>query len=201
MFGPPLHTQVIRHSPPNPTMPTSVVHDLLIHDLDLVSRLGSGDLVTNPALLLPAGSKSESADVTGWAGDMGFNLSASRLDQRKIRDIRVVTATALLEADLLRRTMTVYRHVAHGLSVGNGYQAQTLVDIPFVRQEGEPLALQWAAFLDAVADPSLRDLRGIVDVHSVAATIDAAGQPASAVSVTIPVFPGGSWRRAGRRAS
>ncbi|HZB97799.1 MAG TPA: Gfo/Idh/MocA family oxidoreductase, partial [Candidatus Sulfotelmatobacter sp.] len=36
------HFVAIRHSPPNPTT-TGVVHDLLIHDLDLAIRLNGGD--------------------------------------------------------------------------------------------------------------------------------------------------------------
>lgn len=177
VFGPAVHVQMIRHSPPNTAMPTSVVHDLLIHDLDLVDRLGDHlGIVTNPPLLLPMeAARYEAVDVTGRSGRVGFNLSASRIDQRKVRDLRVVTDTAVLEADLLRRTMTVYRHVMHGVSVDNGYQAQTVIDIPFVRQEGEPLMLQWRHFVDAVLEPTpaRSDLVGLVDVHAAADAIEA----------------------------
>ena len=176
VFGPPVHTQMIRHSPANRAMPTSVVHDLLIHDLDLVDRLGAhGGVASNPPLLMgPTSDRHEAVDVTGRSGSMGFNLSASRIDQRKVRDLRVVTETALLEADLLRRTMTIYRHVTHGVSRESGYQAQTVMDIPFVRQEGEPLSLQWSAFLGAARCPDEgRDgLMGVVDVHAAAADIE-----------------------------
>jgi hypothetical protein len=65
----------------------------------------------------------------------------------------------MLELDLLRRTITVYQHVGHLTALGDaGYRAQTVMDLPFVREAGEPLALQLAHFVALVrceADPEL----------------------------------------------
>ncbi len=184
IHGPALHVMAVRHSPPAPRIATSVIHDLLIHDLDLAFRLtgaSSADHHAGTTWAPQAGAPAEIADVTGRT-DTGavFTCSASRMDQRKIREIRVVTATALLELDLLRRTMTVYRHVAQSSGFDPaGYQAQTVVDIPFVRQEGEPLALQWDAFCDLVEgriDP-IPVLNSIEPPHRIAAALEAQTQP------------------------
>ena len=179
VHGPALHVMTVRHSPPSPRIATSVIHDLLIHDLDLAFVLTGASCIdqhSGTTWSPSSGAQAEIADVTGRT-DTGaiFTSSASRMDQRKIREIRVVTETALLELDLLRRTMTVYRHVAQSTGLDPaGYQAQTVVDIPFVRQEGEPLALQWTSFCDLVAGDGDIDqvLDSIEAPHRVAAALE-----------------------------
>lgn len=152
MEGPPIHLVGLRHSPPNPRAVLSVVHDLLIHDLDLVFAL-TGELIAEPgagtAWISPHTGFAEIADATlKLASGAVATVSASRAGQRKVREFRVATESALLELDLLRRTLTIYRHVSQeALRFASGYRAETVVDLPFVRQEGEPLALQLRHFV------------------------------------------------------
>lgn len=175
VHGPLLHLVAVRHSPPNPAIETSVIEDLLIHDIDLALWLAGtpGVASVGGSLWSPgAGSVPEIADTTLvlQSGALA-TLSASRMDQRKIRELRVTTPTVLFEADLLRRTLTVYRHVAQGATLDrSGYQAQTVIDIPFVRQEGEPLALQLEAFLRLARGIDRPDLwlSGVEAVHEIA---------------------------------
>jgi predicted dehydrogenase len=42
---PPIHVVSMRHSPPAPRITTSVIFDLLIHDIDLSVRLAGGDQI------------------------------------------------------------------------------------------------------------------------------------------------------------
>lgn len=176
-----LHVLGVRHSPPNPRAALSVVHDLLIHDLDLVFTL-TGEWGTVDASGTAWSSAStgfdEIADATMLLRSGALaTVSASRAGQRKVREFRVSTATALFELDLLRRTLTVYRHVSQeALLFSSGYRAETVVDIPFVRQEGEPLTLQLRHFIDLI--------EGDVDVSSELATIRPAHQVAAAVEVS-----------------
>ncbi len=161
VHGPVRHFVAVRHSPPSPRVATGVVHDLLIHDLDLMLHLvGSADprRVTGAVWRPHPDAPEEIADCTVVLSDEALGTaSASRVDQRKVREVRIVTPTVLMELDLLRRTMTLYRHVTHGATLDRvGYQAETVIDIPFIRQEGEPLALQLRSFLALVrgdADP------------------------------------------------
>jgi len=165
-FGPALHLVGIRHSPPdaNRALPgLSVVHDLLIHDIDLALRLSAGGW-TGQAVggiwASPETATAEIADCTLLlAGGAVATCSASRMSQRKVRSLSVATERAMLELDLLRRTITVYQHVGHLTALDDaGYRAQTVMDLPFVREAGEPLALQLAHFLALVrgeADPDL----------------------------------------------
>jgi predicted dehydrogenase len=162
-FGPALHLVGIRHSPPDAAGGLSVVHDLLIHDVDLALRLCAGGW-TGQAVggiwASPWTGTAEIADCTLLlGGGTVATCSASRMSQRKVRSLSVATERAMLELDLLRRTITVYQHVGHLTALGDaGYRAQTVMDLPFVREAGEPLALQLAHFLALVrgeADPGL----------------------------------------------
>jgi predicted dehydrogenase len=162
-FGPALHLVGIRHSPPDAAGGLSVVHDLLIHDVDLALRLCAGGW-TGQAVggiwTSPWTETEEIADCTLLLeGGTVATCSASRMSQRKVRSLSVATERAMLELDLLRRTITVYQHVGHLTALGDaGYRAQTVMDLPFVREAGEPLALQLAHFVALVGgevDPEL----------------------------------------------
>jgi predicted dehydrogenase len=152
----PLHMLALRHSPPAPRVTTSVVHDLLIHDVDLALRFaGETELagVFGVTLKPLAAEADEIADCSLRFVDGALaTLSASRASQRKVRFFNLQTLTALIEVDLLRQDVTVYRHVRHEavLERGAAYRAETIVDIPFVRHAGEPLALQLRHFVDLI---------------------------------------------------
>jgi predicted dehydrogenase len=174
-YGQALHLVSVRHSPPDPLVAVDVVQDLLIHDADLALRLCAGEWTgeVKGATWSPApGSWSEIADCT-LTFDSGAlaTLSASRMSQRKVRQLNLSTPRALIELDLIRRTITVFRHVSHQTTDGSGYRADTVMDIPFVREAGEPLALQFAHFLrlaSGAADP-VAERDGLLAPHQIAA--------------------------------
>ena len=152
----PTHIVGVRHSPHTPRATTSVVHDLLIHDIDLAMHV-SGDYraaIVSACTWNPVGSATnEIADCTlRFADGRVATLSASRASQRKIRTLQIATEDALYEVDLLRQDLSVYRHVSQTQLTGGqpAYRSVTVVDVPFVRHGGEPLALQFEHFLDLV---------------------------------------------------
>jgi predicted dehydrogenase len=179
LVEPPIHVMTIRHSPPATRIRTSVVHDLLIHDIDLALRL------------VPSADGTEPVASTSWASPAGVveladcsiplggsavaTLSASRVSQRKVRSMTVSTANTLIEVDLLRHDVTVYRHrfqeqIDQG---GPTYRAETVVDIPFVRHRGEPLAMQLEHFVGLVRgelDPAA-EISTLMAPHRVAAQV------------------------------
>ena len=176
---PALHVNAVRHSPNTPRTTTSVVFDLLIHDIDLTflyvddHQLDDFHAVT----WTPEGvGVTEIADCAlRFASGTIATLSSSRTSQRKIRSQSVATQSVLVEVDLLRATVSVYRNVRQEQITDRGttYRAETIVDIPFVRHAGEPLALQLDHFLDLVegkADPE-RERRSLLPAHEVAARI------------------------------
>lgn len=152
----PIHIVAVRHSPAAPRIRTSVVHDLLIHDIDLVLQLaGEGDEVVEVTGQVsdPLGrGVADVADaVLRFRSGLIATVSASRASHRKIRDLMVNDGERLISIDLLRQNVDVYRHVRHELVGSNGsYREETVHDIPFVRRPGEPLALQFDHFLGLV---------------------------------------------------
>ena len=175
----PVHMVSLRHSPRTPRATSSVVYDLLIHDIDLAIGFAADPRVTRfhgSTWIPPVGGMHEVADCSIHFGDgMLSTLSASRTSQRKVRSFHIETPDSLVELDLLRQDISVYRHVSHE-QVTNGdslYRAEMIVDIPFVRHAGEPLALQLAHFLGLVrgeADPEAeRD--GLIAPHEIAAEV------------------------------
>jgi predicted dehydrogenase len=171
---PPIHMVAIRHSPAAPRIMNSVIHDLLIHDVDLALRIMPEDDVSDAfgtSWTPPGCPVPEIADCTlHFADGTIATLSSSRAGQRKQRLIQIGTPSTLLELDLLRLDITVYRHVRHEQNEDNTYRAETIIDIPFVRHGGEPLALQLERFLDLIEGKvdQLTELEGILTSHRVA---------------------------------
>jgi predicted dehydrogenase len=150
------HLWSYRHSPFNPRASSGVVTDLLIHDLDLTTRLApSGTLPkVGASLWKPAEhSFTETADCTlQYGSEMTAVQSASRWGQRKIREIRISTDSLLMEIDLLRVTVTSYQNRSQQATPGEPmtYRSETMIEVPFVRHAGEPLALQFEHFVDLI---------------------------------------------------
>ncbi len=180
--GPPVHLLAIRHSPPAPRIASSVVNDLMLHDLDVAQRLfGQAEptLVGSACVRPENGPWNEIADCTISFGNNGIaTLSANRMGQRKVRSLSIHTATQLVEVDLLRQDVTVYRNVSQEMALsggGMGYRSSTEIELPFVRHTGEPLSLQFAHFLDLVdgiAD-HVEERRQIWPAHVLAEQIEA----------------------------
>ncbi|QGG95992.1 Gfo/Idh/MocA family protein [Actinomarinicola tropica] len=153
---PPSHVVTVRHSPPAPRIASSVVGDMLLHDLDVALNLFSGEegTLVGAACHRPPGAEfNEIADCSISFGSGIATLSANRMAQRKIRTLAVHAPHQSIEVDLLRQDVTVYRNVSQEIVRGGGgvgYRASTEIDIPFVRHLGEPLALQLSHFLGLV---------------------------------------------------
>lgn len=153
---PPLHVMSVRHSPPAPRIASSVVGDMLLHDLDVALGLFSDQQPTllGAALHRPVGHEfAEIADCTIQFGSGIATLSSNRMAQQKVRTLSVHAPGQTIDVDLLRQDVTVYRHVSQEITRGGGgvgYRASTEIDIPFVRHLGEPLSLQFAHFLQLV---------------------------------------------------
>jgi predicted dehydrogenase len=153
----PLHVTTVRHSPYAARIPSGVASDLLIHDLDLVVRL----MGEAPAALsghygyFEPRSTTSSEDVAEatlrFAGGQIASLSVSRIAQHKIRLLTIAELGRVIEADLLRQSITIYRHVQESsFDEDAGYSQQTIIEIPIVRHPGEPLQLQLAHFVNLI---------------------------------------------------
>jgi predicted dehydrogenase len=161
----PLHITTVRHSPYAERIRTGVASDLLIHDIDLVVRLmGQAPAsVTGHYGYFEPRSVDTSEDVAEatlrFAEGQIASLSVSRIAQHKIRSLAIAELGRVVEVDLVRQSITIYRHVQEaGFDEEAGYRQQTIIDIPIIRHPGEPLQLQLAHFVDLVegrADPDV----------------------------------------------
>jgi predicted dehydrogenase len=151
----PIHITSVRHSPYANRIATGVGYDLLIHDIDLVLRLMDANPIDLRSQLGHCHPKSaahaEDVAEVSMHFDTGCvaSLSASRVSQRKLRILNVAELDRLVEIDLFRRDVTVYRHVGAELieSASGGYRQQTVIDIPALTTANEPVAGQFAHFL------------------------------------------------------
>lgn len=167
----PLHFRSVRHSPAAHRITTDVAGDLLIHDVDLAIRL-FGEPPEYVMALCDSrprhdGPPPEIAEaLLRFGSEAVASVSASRRSQRKVRSISIADTDRLIEIDLLRQDVTIYRHVLESASLDDqGYRQQTIIDIPVLKYHGEPLALQLQHFVSLV--------RGDVDADAERASIRA----------------------------
>ncbi len=171
-----LSIQTIRHSPYTPRILNSVSVDLLVHDLDLVINLFKSepiDLQTRSLSLNSVkGTIPDAVDVLVGFPDSRFaNISVSRIGQRKIRSMSVFERERLIEVDLLRRDITIYKHISEDVSTdGLGYKQQTVIEIPGLITNEEPLMAQLNSFIRTISSGShleqSSDLDSILRIHS-----------------------------------
>jgi predicted dehydrogenase len=153
----PVHITAVRHSPFSGRIRTGVAWDLLIHDVDSCLRLVGGEPTAVRGGLGFFHPESDSGDedvaeaVVSFESGAVASVSASRIGQRKVRTVTVAELSRTVEIDLLRRDVTIYRHVSHpSESDGLRYRQQTIIEIPEAVSSREPLAAQLDRFLDLV---------------------------------------------------
>jgi predicted dehydrogenase len=154
----PLYARADRHSPYTPRIKTGVAWDLLVHDVDLISQLFGGDdpdsINVEVGHFHPESQKGaeDLVDVSmSFAGGVA-SASASRIGQRKVRSLMVQTLEAMVEVDLLRRGVTLYRHttISDVDAGGAGFRQVTEMEVPEITGV-EPLVTQLSRFLDLIA--------------------------------------------------
>lgn len=173
----PIHIVSLRHSPAAPRMSNSVIHDLLIHDIDLTLRFSHGNEVlgVRGSHWLSSTGVEEIVDcMLQLSGGAVATLSASRMSQRKVRTTQIFTGSVLYDLDLLRTDLTVYRNVMQEQLEPMTYRSETVIDIPFIRHAGEPLALQFEHFLNIAngIENAAIELGSIAAAHEVAHALE-----------------------------
>jgi len=175
-----------RHSPYAPRIRTGVSWDLLVHDVDLASTMLGGEPTAVRGVLghfhpLSApGAEDVAEAVLSFDGGRVAHVSASRVGQRKIRSMSIHDLDKLIEVDLLRRDVTVYRHVSDqpANAEGRGYRQQTVIEIPELMSAQEPLAAQLEHFVKLMEGSVDADAerRSLIPAHSIVETLkNAAG--------------------------
>ncbi|MQA11888.1 MAG: gfo/Idh/MocA family oxidoreductase [Pseudonocardiaceae bacterium] len=181
LLGTPVHFMARRHGPYAPRIRTGVAWDLLIHDVDIaIQFFGGTEPIRSTAdvgFFHPSSAPdAEDTVETVLAFDSGLaTASASRLGQRKVRSLVVSELDRLIEIDLIRRDVTIYRHVSHDAVTddGRGYRQQTVLEIPELITAREPLATQLDRFLDLLEGKvdAAAERASILPAHRVVAQV------------------------------
>lgn len=150
---------------------TSVVEDLMIHDVDLVCALMEGAEVTS---LHGRGETVKSAHtdfatcIMDFGGKAHAVVNASRISQNKVRTITVHTADGCVCADLLAKTLEVFRSTNMTIDTtrDNSCRQEGVVQRFYVPIE-EPLRAELIAFYESVVNGAPIAADGQVGINAI----------------------------------
>jgi predicted dehydrogenase len=134
-----------------------VVYDLMIHDLDLAVALLGNDVDGIQAFGRSA--RMDSADYVAanmsMAGGAIASLTASRLTEQKVRVLEVTALGAYIEADLLNKSIFIYRRTLPEYVQNNQrplrYRQEGLVERIHI-PTAEPLMLELEDFIRCIRE-------------------------------------------------
>ena len=130
----------------------SAVFDLMIHDIDVVLSLVDADLERVNAL---GTRENRYIDAQlGFADGTIASLTASRLTQKKVRDLSITAEGCWVTLDYLSQSVELHRRSLPEYIERNGgvrYRHEGIVERPMVAS-GEPLRRELAAFVRAVRE-------------------------------------------------
>ena len=127
-----------------------VVLDLMIHDLDVLLSLVDSPVADVSA----AGSPDDQyvAATVGFENDVVGSLTASRVTQRKVRELTLTATDCIVTVDYIDRSVRIHRRTRPEFLVNDGdlrYRSEQVVERPTV-DNGEPLKKELESFLAAV---------------------------------------------------
>lgn len=178
----PKHIAFERMSPFTPRITSSVISDLMVHDLDLACELCGGEPVRTAAVATPVFTRMPdiASALLEFENGAIVTLSASRATQDKVRRISISEADRYIVADCLRQDVQIKREttVEFAENEPNLYRQANVVEIPYLDRSGEPLALQMQDFVAAVTEkrqPTVTGEHGLRAVRLADAVERAAG--------------------------
>ncbi len=135
----------------------AVVLDLMIHDLDLVHTLVGTRVVDVQAMGMPV--LTPQIDIANarltFANGAVANITASRVSRERLRKLRIFQRNGYVSLDLAAGTGEFFRLRGDFDPLQLAQAPRALADfvelIPLSAPEGEPLALELAQFLGAIA--------------------------------------------------
>lgn len=146
MVNKPLYIETKRHNPASSRITgTSVVEDLMIHDIDVVCNLFGSTQYT----LQSRGN----ADVCGALMSVNGTtvyMSASRKSSKKIRSIYIEQEDCTIEGDYMTQEIAVYRKPGQYNIENDRYVQENIIEKVLVNKQ-EPLKRELSMFLECAA--------------------------------------------------
>ena len=133
----------------------SVVHDLMIHDLEIVLAMDRSGIASADSIGVAVLSPTEDIANVRLNFNSGCvaNLTASRVSMEKMRKIRIFAGDAYVSTDYSEQDVMVYRR--KGGELAPGANPMELIEIePLEVVKGEPLARELEGFVQCVRDRS-----------------------------------------------
>ncbi|WP_135829683.1 Gfo/Idh/MocA family protein [Halorussus halobius] len=126
----------------------TVVRDLMIHDIDILLWLIDGRVSSVAAF--DTDEAYTTANFEFADGTVG-SLTASRVTQRKVRELTITAHSCQIAVDYIDQTVEIYRHSLPEYIEENGdirYRHESIVERPMV-ENAEPLKSELLAFVEA----------------------------------------------------
>jgi predicted dehydrogenase len=169
----PVHIEATRINPYSGRIGDGVIHDLMVHDLDIIASLvGDTQPVSVQATSRTIRGEREDLATCLLTFESGLTaaLTASRLGQSKIRTLEITQADSYVTVDLIRQDVTINRTAYHEYVADEGvrYRQSSMVEIPFLEQRGEPLMLELRHFVDCVRGDAVPRVSGADGVRALA---------------------------------
>lgn len=166
----PIAIEARRLGPPSDddrSLDENVVHDLMIHDIDIVRSLVSGDVETVNALCTD--DEQYANAQLRFDDDTIATLTASRVTQRKVRDLTITAESCYVELDYLTQTLEIHRQSRPEYMESEGnihYRHEGITERPMI-QSGEPLRFELESFVESVADRTTPRVTGANGLRAV----------------------------------
>ncbi|HVT42999.1 MAG TPA: Gfo/Idh/MocA family oxidoreductase [Thermoanaerobaculia bacterium] len=158
-----------------------VLHDLMIHDLNLVLSLLESEVVDVRAVGVPV--LTDKVDIANvrlqLASGAVANLTASRVSNERVRKVRFFGADSYISVDTKEQDVKGYRLVA-----GNGAKAIQPLEVDVLRKE--PLRAELEAFIECVRSRS----RPLVGSQDGLAALELAGRVGEAIEESLTQWEG-----------
>ena len=139
-------------SPRERTIADNAVMDLMIHDIDVLLSLIDEDVITVNAL---GAEDNRYIDAQlRFEGGVVASLTASRVTQKKIRELSITTRECWISVDYIDRSVAIHRHSLPEYverKSGMHYRHEGVVERPMV-DSGEPLKEELASFVECVRE-------------------------------------------------
>jgi predicted dehydrogenase len=159
----PISIEARRLGPPTDddrTIDENVVHDLMIHDIDIVRSLVPSQ-VTEVNAVSAAEDQYTNAQMKFADGTVA-NLTASRVTQRKMRDLSITAENCYIELDYIEQSLQIHRQSRPEYLEDAGnlrYRHEGIIERPMV-QSGEPLKFELESFVGSVDQNTLPRVTG-----------------------------------------
>jgi predicted dehydrogenase len=157
----PISFDARRLGPPIDRDPTDgVVLDLMIHDIDVMLTLADSP-VTDVAATGAADGQRVSAYIEFESGAFG-SLAASRVTQKKVRDISVTTEECHIESDYNDQQIEIHRHSLPEFVDHDGdvrFRHENIIERPMIENR-EPLKAQLSDFVTSHREGTVPEVTG-----------------------------------------